>query len=422
PAHDLAVGLEVGAAEEVDRLLRIADDHELLGLDLDAPPVGLAGVRSLGEVEEDLPLEGVGVLELVDDDHPEAALQTVAHVGMIAEDAARADEQPGEGHVPGTRILAAELLDERPEPRVGAGGRVGQAPAPGVGAAAILAQLERHAVLAERLGEPAELTQLHAAEQAPQELERGGIGQPGVQPARPEIAEEHGGPRAVVLLERRAHAAFERVLAKHVRGEGVDGPDLDPVELGEHVEAAPAGGRRVAEELEPTLELLDPLARDEPREPRAEPVAHLVGGAHREGERQEPRGLRTRREEALEKEPHDAGGLARARAGLDRRRSAHGRTISQYRVTAGVHSGFRRTRPWFFRQIQPKSQYVQCPPCSSATRTKNHPSRMNVAKSATACSTSSRHPVQSVARKRRVRRSSRISSTDGSPRRYSSTN
>src|SRR5439155_1485389 len=309
-----------------------------------------------------------------------------------------------------------------PGQRVGAGGRVGQAPAPGVGAAAILAQLERHAVLAERLGEPAELTQLHAAEQAPQELERGGIGQPGVQPARPEIAEEDGGPRAVVLLERRAHAAFERVLAKHVRGEGVDGPDLDPVELGEHVEAAPAGGRRVAEELEPTLELLDPLARDEPREPRAEPVAHLVGGAHRERERQEPRGLRTRREKALEKEPHDAGGLARARAGLDRRRSAHGRTISQYRVTAGVHSGFRRTRPWFFRQIQPKSQYVQCPPCSSATRTKNHPSRMNVAKSATACSTSSRHPVQSVARKRRVRRSSRISSTDGSPRRYSSTN
>src|SRR5207253_3130463 len=83
-----------------------------------------------------------------------------------------------------------------------------------------------------------------------------------------------------------------------VRGEGVDGPDLDPVELGEHVEAAPAGGRRVAEELEPTLELLDPLARDEPREPRAEPVAHLVGGAHRERERQEPRGLGTRREEA----------------------------------------------------------------------------------------------------------------------------
>src|SRR5207253_3189018 len=136
-----------------------------------------------------------------------------------------------------------------------------------------------------------------------------------LQPAGPEIPKDRGGSRPVVLLEGGAHAAFEGILPEQVRGEGVDGPDLDPVELGERADSAAAGRRRVAEELETAVELVDR------------------------------------------------------------------------------------------------------PPCPSATWMKNQPSRMKVAKAATACSTSSRQPSDSSAVKARTRRSSRISSTSGSPRR-----
>src|SRR5207244_12294600 len=129
--------------------------------------------------------------------------------------------------------------------------------------------------LATGLREQAEVDGVASAEQARQELQRGRVGQAAVQPARPEIPKERGGPHPVVLLEGGAHAAFERVLAEQVRGEGVDGPDLDPVELGERTESAAAGRRRVAEELETAVELADRLARHQAREPRAEPVPHL---------------------------------------------------------------------------------------------------------------------------------------------------
>ena len=429
PADDLLVRLEVGAPEEVDRLLRVADDHQLPRLHLDAPPVRLAGSLSFREIEQYLALQRVGVLELVDHDQPKTLLQTVAHVGMIAQHAAGADEEALEGDVPAARVLAAELPDERLEPReqgrhlavvdvddgarelaelpVGlllpgrpprdrGGGRreqghlpgelrgrlagaeeaahvlerahrpqrgdarlagmraeqrlrtgrgLGEARAPGLGASTVLRELERRAVLAQRLRKPPEVAHLEAAEQALQELERGGVGQAALQPAGPEIPKDRGGSRPVVLLEGGAHAAFEGILPEQVRGEGVDGPDLDPVELGERADSAAAGRRRVAEELETAVELVDRLTCHQAHEPRAQPVPHLVRGSHGEGEGEEPRWLRAGRKQALEQQPHHTGGLPGARPGLDRRRGTHRATISQYRVKAGMHSGFRRSRP-----------------------------------------------------------------------------
>ena len=55
------VGVHVRAPEPVDRLLGVADDHE-----------GRVGAVATEQRAEDLPLHGVGVLELVDQRDTEA--------------------------------------------------------------------------------------------------------------------------------------------------------------------------------------------------------------------------------------------------------------------------------------------------------------------------------------------------------------
>ena len=85
-AHGVEVGVDVGTAEAVDRLLRVADG--------DQPVTGEGAL-------EDLPLQPVGVLELVDEDQPVALgellgeLDAVARVGEgrreVADEAVVAD-------------------------------------------------------------------------------------------------------------------------------------------------------------------------------------------------------------------------------------------------------------------------------------------------------------------------------------------
>ena len=70
PAH-FAIDGHVGAAEAVDRLLRIADQEEPAGQRPRLAPVGLARIVG-GEEQEDLRLQRIGVLELVDEDPLEA--------------------------------------------------------------------------------------------------------------------------------------------------------------------------------------------------------------------------------------------------------------------------------------------------------------------------------------------------------------
>ena len=60
------IGFDVGAAEGVDRLFRIADDEQFAGCQFDFAPIRHALVGLLGQVEQNLILDRVGVLKLVD--------------------------------------------------------------------------------------------------------------------------------------------------------------------------------------------------------------------------------------------------------------------------------------------------------------------------------------------------------------------
>ncbi len=92
PAAHLAIDRDVGAAEPVDRLLGIADDEEAAGQRLRLAPVGLARIVG-GEEQEDLGLQRIGVLELVDEDALEAALEALAHPPVVAHQVARDEQQ-----------------------------------------------------------------------------------------------------------------------------------------------------------------------------------------------------------------------------------------------------------------------------------------------------------------------------------------
>jgi hypothetical protein len=78
------VRADVGAAEPIDRLLRIADDEELA-----------ADVVWPSE-QQDLGLDRIGVLELVDEDARELLLQVRAHASLRLDQIARARQQVGE--------------------------------------------------------------------------------------------------------------------------------------------------------------------------------------------------------------------------------------------------------------------------------------------------------------------------------------
>src|SRR5207244_2250049 len=89
---------DVGAAEAVDRLLGVTDQEELAGHEAELPPVALVGLRRRGGKEPgDLGLEGVGVLELVEEEALEAGLGAAADLGLVAEEVARPGEEIVEG-------------------------------------------------------------------------------------------------------------------------------------------------------------------------------------------------------------------------------------------------------------------------------------------------------------------------------------
>src|SRR5581483_10188746 len=83
----LRVHEDVGAAEPVDRLLRVADDRHAPRPQTDLPPVP-GGGAVLAEEEDDLALEGVGVLELVHEDVGEERLEAPARFPVTAQEVA----------------------------------------------------------------------------------------------------------------------------------------------------------------------------------------------------------------------------------------------------------------------------------------------------------------------------------------------
>ena len=90
------VGLDVGPAEPVDALLRVADDEE-------APRR-----RALREAQDHLELERVGVLELVDQEVPDPALEVPPHVRPVTHEVSRPQEQVEE--VEAARPLLGEVV------------------------------------------------------------------------------------------------------------------------------------------------------------------------------------------------------------------------------------------------------------------------------------------------------------------------
>ena len=103
------IGFDVGAAEGVDRLFRIADDKQFAGCQFNFAPVRHALVGLFGQVEQNLILDRIGVLKLVDQDRPVAALEFGAHALVIAHQVARAHQQAVERDM----AIAQEALAKR---------------------------------------------------------------------------------------------------------------------------------------------------------------------------------------------------------------------------------------------------------------------------------------------------------------------
>lgn len=106
------IGVDVAAAEPVDRLLGVTDEHE-------------GAVPAEGPVE-DLPLHRVGVLELVDEHHPPALAHPLAgRRVLVLEGGGEVGEQVVVAEHPEPPLAAVELLAHQS----------GEAQAPGVGGA-----------------------------------------------------------------------------------------------------------------------------------------------------------------------------------------------------------------------------------------------------------------------------------------------
>ena len=200
------VGVDVGAPEGVDGLLGVADEDE-------------GGVAAAEAEAEDVPLDRVGVLELVDQHHPVAAPQPGLHPGAvdgILERLLEADQEIVVGEDPGVALAPLHLLAHR----------LGQAAVhPGRGRAGRPGRLDRrHRVVDGRLGHPQGV--------GPGEGARP-VG--GVELADVEVV-DHLGDEVALVLEHEdvaLHVAGEAEAAEDVLAEAVGGGDGGGVVVGQ---------------------------------------------------------------------------------------------------------------------------------------------------------------------------------------------
>ena len=82
------------------------------GIGADSAPVRHAGIVG-GEQKKDLGLEGISVLELVDEEVGEALLQLATHAGIIANEIARLDEEVEEIEPPRLGLQELVVRDRR---------------------------------------------------------------------------------------------------------------------------------------------------------------------------------------------------------------------------------------------------------------------------------------------------------------------
>src|SRR4029077_9431709 len=88
----LLVERDIGAAEAVDRLLRITDQKQFAWNGMRAPPVRSGRIVRCQQ-KQDFRLQWVGVLKLVDEEMGVAPLQVVSHGGVITDQIASPDEE-----------------------------------------------------------------------------------------------------------------------------------------------------------------------------------------------------------------------------------------------------------------------------------------------------------------------------------------
>ncbi len=130
PLLDGFVERHVGATEAVDGLLGVADQEELAGHGGCPRPCVLRGILGR-EQEEDLGLERVGVLELVDEDALEAALEVLPRAAVGLDEIAGAEEQVEEIELAGARLPLLVRGHHGAQIVVEAGGEVRVAPREG---------------------------------------------------------------------------------------------------------------------------------------------------------------------------------------------------------------------------------------------------------------------------------------------------
>ena len=263
------VGVDVGAPEGVDGLLGVADEHE--------------GGAAAAEAEaEDVPLDGIGVLELVDQRHPVAALQPGPDpraVHRVVEGGPQADEEIVVGQDAGQAFAPLHLL---PHPQ-------GQAAVhPGRGGSGGKGGLDRgHRVVDGGVGHPQGVGPAEGAGPL------SGVELPDV-----EVVDHLGQEVALVLQDDdlALDVAGEAEPAEDVLAEPVGGGDGGGVVVGQSGGEAPAAlvdlGRGAGgEEAEDVVVLRRGLAGRHPEEallradqPLPNPVAQLAGGHAGEGD------------------------------------------------------------------------------------------------------------------------------------------
>ena len=135
-APHLQEQLDVGAAEAVDGLLRVADEEEAARVDHEPGPVGRGATgrvgedrvvgRDAGDAHGELGLDGIGVLELVEeqvrpatpqlgDDHRVRAEQVAGEHEQVVE-VERARRPPGRGRLEGEVAQLDDQVGERLAP------------------------------------------------------------------------------------------------------------------------------------------------------------------------------------------------------------------------------------------------------------------------------------------------------------------
>ena len=185
---------DVGAAEAIDRLLRIADDEQLAGNGRDVLPARLVRIVRRQQ-QQQLGLQRIGVLELVDEDPREARLEVPPHVRVVAHQIARAQQQIEE-----VERAVARLQRSRTGRRTRAAPR----------AAAPRGRRRLELELVERQHQPvARLEHLGARHAL-------GVGRPAALARAPEVAVPAAARRAATPVRRRSLRARGRRRAAQV--------------------------------------------------------------------------------------------------------------------------------------------------------------------------------------------------------------